>query len=247
LLAEGICYSEIKISKDCYCPGVFTFKIKNEDCEPVDCDSLVASLEKEEIKIGKYIEHRWSNECDFTFEAPDGFEIDTIVNLLEFRNCDTSITDSSFSFTFGCMGGIGAGVPDYRGSAYSKTLEILVRHKITGDTCLLTKKFTCSCPGSIRLDIETWQHQYTSMMIADYEISNEEEEDDEGLRYLLPLTFYLNDNMGNRLKTLHTVNHSGQFSGQFTFNMLEYPVGTYHITVENNEQILGSEKFMFVR
>jgi len=62
-----------------------------------------------------------SNECAFTFKAPPGFIIDTIVNLSEFTKITHNNLDS-FGFRIGCMGG--GLLPDYNGSSYSKTLKI---------------------------------------------------------------------------------------------------------------------------
>jgi len=39
-LAEGVCSSEIKISKECECPSSYTFKVKNADCDTVDCEGI---------------------------------------------------------------------------------------------------------------------------------------------------------------------------------------------------------------
>jgi len=62
------------------------------------------------------------------------------------------------------------------------------------------------------------------------------------------MRFGLRDNMSNILESsLYTVNHSGQFVGQFSFNMLQYPNGIYYIVVEDNDQILGGKQFVFVK
>ena len=81
------------------------------------------------------------------------------------------------------------------------------------------------------------------MMIVGYEI----EDDEEALSPLFPLIFYLYSNTGYRVKPLHTVKSTGQLSGQFSFDMLQYPTGTYHIVVENDDQILGGKQFVFVK
>ena len=194
----------------------------------------------QKLKKAHIFDNPYSNDCAFTFEAPPGYTIHRIVNLSDFRNI-TSNNSETFGFQIDCMGG--GGLPDYKGGSYSKTLRILVKHKETGEICdTLTKVFTCSCPGDrepILRDPVTGPS--VGMFNVSFTIPKE-------YTPLVPMNFYLYDNTtGNRLKSLYTVSHSGQFVGQFDFNMLQYPNGTYHITVENDDQILDSKQFVFVK
>jgi hypothetical protein len=234
-LKSNICREEIVIKRICDdCPPdlseQFTINIKGADCS---CDSLMAKLDLNELRKPK------SEGCDFTFVIPDNYKFEKVVNDSDFINYDTSITDSSFGFKIVCTPNDGLAYDGSRDNVYSKTLKVLVKHKETGDTCLLTKRFTCSCPGSpIDKDIVVTNGGFVNVS---YTIPKEYSSS-------VPFRFDLRDNAGNNLTpSLYTVNHSGQFVGQFSFNMLQYPSGIYHIVVENDEEILGSKQFIFTK
>jgi len=135
---EAIIYLEI----DCgYCKNRFTFRIKNENYEPKDiCDNLPISI----IEPKEIVRQPKGGKCEeFRFAAP-GYIVE-VVNLQDFENYTPSLTASTFGFKIGCYPprDDGWAYTIYHSFSYSKTLEVLVKHAITGDTCLLTKKFTC--------------------------------------------------------------------------------------------------------
>ena len=238
ILKPNVCREQIIITRNCDddCPPPvhseqFSIDIKGADC---DCASLPDSLENAEIK------QLPTEGCDFTFDAPENYIIHRIVNVEDFVDYDSSAY--RFGFKIGCVRD-GLLIAHGTGSSYSKTLKVLVKHKETGEICdTLTKIFTCSCPRPpIDKDIVVTNGGFVNVS---YTIPKE-------YTSFVPMRFGLRDNMSNILESsLYTVNHfgPGQFVGQFSFSMDAYPNGIYYIVVEDNAgQILGSEKFVFVK
>ena len=91
-IKTDVCRTTLTLLWDCDddCPPEhLTLQLKGADC---DCASLPDSLENAEIKRAHIFEH-YSNEYDFTFKAPPGFTIDTIVNLTILHNYEEHLQE----------------------------------------------------------------------------------------------------------------------------------------------------------
>jgi hypothetical protein len=62
------------------------------------------------------------------------------------------------------------------------------------------------------------------------------------------LGFYLYDNLGNKIQSVHTLQPGSIPCGSFSFTMPpDFPVGAYHIVLEDDGDILGSEIFIYTK
>jgi len=210
------------------------------------CDSLglkLVGMENEKDKGGEGLP-----SCGFTYRVPDGYRIVSVSPELP----DGSVLESDhfhFSMRSPCGGDTVEVLPGglviihpplAGGGTYLRAYEITIVREDDEDAvpCVLTEVFSCGCWARLyHLDIS---QSIGGLVEVSYELS-------DFLTDFIPIDLYLNDNIGNRLKHLYQITIPSQLNGQFDFNMLKYPSGVYHITIENNEQIFGGNKFIFAK
>jgi len=180
--------------------------------------------------------------CEFPFNLPAGYTLDSYTFEVSPPPPNFSFNNFGnwFKIEMSCWGSTGSDEPEPNDPS-SKTTHQIVKMTISknGETCILTKMFVCSCPAAPPPppDVRP-EYSIGGFVEVNYDIP------DEYLPFE-PFYFYLNDNFGNKLKLL-TVTE--ELTGQFDFNMPQYPTGTYHITLETiDDRVLASEQFMHTK
>jgi len=206
------------------------------------CDILEAKLVG--IKNIQSMEVGPDGKCRFEFEIPPGSML-PVFNLTPIPSDYIHHSNNRISFTMTCGSGGGLGPTPHDPYMGRYSVQILEMHILTSShpwlpfqICTLKKAFICGCPGrkpDIGMSLSSMEG---GIIGVSYEILNDYVPQNQ-------ISFKLYDFNGFPLSTLHTVSLPILPTGNFSFNLSQYPMNFYLITAEESGEVIGFSRFMF--